>query len=60
VAEFGGATWGGVEVRAADITSRVLQVAIPGEMTAAQSTAFRAATERAAAMGVTLTTTVVR
>lgn len=55
LAEFDGATYGEQTVNASDITSRILNVAVPkGSMTATQKTAIDTAIERAKDAGVIL------
>ncbi len=60
VAGFNGASSGGVEITAGEVTSRELQLAVPGAGTAAQQAALRASSEYAAQQGVKLTITQVK
>jgi len=55
LAGWEGVAWGGVEIRAADIISRQLTVAIPSGATAAQITTLQQVQQWATTQGVTLT-----
>jgi hypothetical protein len=58
LAKFDGAEYGDISIDASDITTRVLNVAVPkGSITSVQHAAIEAAKERAAALGVTLRVT---
>ena len=57
LANFNGAQYGNVGITASQITSRVLQLAVPNSGTAAQAAVLQAAAQRAAGLGVQLNIT---